>query len=63
MRRFVSLMVVVAIAGSLLLLRFDACPQPMNIIEYFRTFGFFRSSPLRVTFLGASTSRTTQRRS
>jgi L-ascorbate metabolism protein UlaG (beta-lactamase superfamily) len=55
MRRFVSLIVVVAIAGSLLLLRFDACPQPMNILEYFRTFGFFRSSPLRVTFLGAST--------
>jgi hypothetical protein len=33
------LIVVVAIVGSLLLLRFDACPQPINILEYLRTYG------------------------
>lgn len=45
-----------AILAALLLVRVDACPQPMNILEYLRTYGLrIFGSPLRVTFLGAST--------
>ena len=47
---------VAAIIASLFLIRVDACPQPMNILEYLRTYGLrIFGSPLRVTFLGAST--------
>jgi L-ascorbate metabolism protein UlaG (beta-lactamase superfamily) len=45
-----------AILASLFLIRVDACPQPMNILEYLRTYGLrIFGSPLRATFLGAST--------
>ena len=43
---------------ALFLFKIDACPQPMNILQYIRTYGlrFVGSpSPFQVTFLGAST--------
>ena len=58
MWRLISAVAVSAAMLALLLFRFDACPQPMNILEYIRTYGlrFFGSpSPFQVTFLGAST--------
>jgi L-ascorbate metabolism protein UlaG (beta-lactamase superfamily) len=57
MWRLVSAVVLVgAILASLFVIRVDACPQPMNILEYWRTYGLrILGSPLRVTFLGAST--------
>ena len=57
MWRLISAVAVVgAILASLLLVRVDACPQPMNILEYLRTYGLhIFGSRLRVTFLGAST--------
>lgn len=44
---------VAAILASLFLIRIDACPRPIALVEYLRT--FFSPSPLRVTFLGVST--------
>jgi L-ascorbate metabolism protein UlaG (beta-lactamase superfamily) len=56
MWRLISAALIAAILASLLLIRVDACPQPMNILEYLRTYGLhILSSRLRVTFLGAST--------
>lgn len=43
---------------ALLLFKIDACPQPMNILQYVRTYGLRivgSPSPFQVTFLGAST--------
>jgi L-ascorbate metabolism protein UlaG (beta-lactamase superfamily) len=58
MWRWTSAVTLSAALLALLLFRFDACPQPMNILEYIRTYGlrFVGSpSPYQVTFLGAST--------
>jgi L-ascorbate metabolism protein UlaG (beta-lactamase superfamily) len=58
MWRWISAIAASAALLALLLFRFDACPQPLNILEYIRTYGlrFVGSpSPFQVTFLGAST--------
>ena len=58
MWRLISGAAVTAVILALLLVRFDACPQRMNILEYIRTYGLrFIGSPSRfqATFLGAST--------
>jgi L-ascorbate metabolism protein UlaG (beta-lactamase superfamily) len=50
--------VFVAAILALLLFKIDACPQPMNILQYVRTYGLRivgSPSPFQVTFLGAST--------
>jgi len=49
---------LIAAILALLLFKIDACPQPMNILQYVRTYGlriFGSPSPFQVTFLGAST--------
>jgi L-ascorbate metabolism protein UlaG (beta-lactamase superfamily) len=50
--------ILVAAILALLLFKIDACPQPMNILQYVRTYGLRivgSPSPFQVTFLGAST--------
>ena len=59
MRRLMSAVAVLTAAIlALLLFKIDACPQPMNILQYVRTYGLRivgSPSPFQVTFLGAST--------
>ena len=59
MRRLISAVAAVTAAIlALLLFKIDACPQPMNILQYVRTYGLRivgSPSPFQVTFLGAST--------
>ncbi len=59
MRRLMSAVAALTAAIlALLLFKIDACPQPMNILQYVRTYGLRivgSPSPFQVTFLGAST--------